>query len=77
VTFKNANELQKLVESINLDRILVETDSPYLSPHPHRGKRNEPMRVKLVAEKIAKLHKLPSEMIIQKTYDNAERLFSW
>lgn len=77
VTFKNSSELQNLVESIDLERILVETDSPYLSPHPYRGKRNEPMRVKLVVEKIAKLHKLPSEMIIQKTYDNAERLFSW
>jgi TatD DNase family protein len=77
VTFKNASELQNVVARIDLDRILVETDSPYLTPHPYRGKRNEPIRVQLVSEKIAELHKLPSDRIIQKTYENAERLFAW
>lgn len=77
VTYKNASELRNVVESMDLEQILIETDSPYLSPQPYRGKRNEPMRVKLVAEKIAELHELPIEMILQKTYENAERLFAW
>lgn len=77
VTFKNASDLRKVIEDIDLEQLLIETDSPYLSPHPYRGKRNEPIRVKLVAEKIAEVHKVPIDKILQKTYENAERLFAW
>lgn len=59
VTFKNARDLPDIVAAMPPDRLLVETDAPFLSPHPFRGKRNEPARVKLIAERIADLHKLP------------------
>ncbi|RXY86845.1 hydrolase TatD, partial [Salmonella sp. 3DZ2-4SM] len=55
VTFKNAKQPKEVAQHVPLDRLLVETDAPYLSPHPYRGKRNEPARVKLVAEQIAEL----------------------
>jgi TatD DNase family protein len=54
---------------------LVETDSPFLSPHPHRGQRNEPARVKLVAEKLAELKGLSFEAVAEATTANARRLF--
>jgi len=59
VTFKNARDLPGIVAALPPDRLLVETDAPFLSPHPFRGKRNEPARVKLIAERIADLQKLP------------------
>ena len=77
VTFKNAPELQALVRALPLERLLIETDAPYLTPHPFRGKRNEPARVRLVAEKIAELRGLPVEEVIAVTGENAGRLFAW
>jgi TatD DNase family protein len=75
LTFKNAPELQALAADVPLDRILVETDSPFLSPHPLRGQRNEPARVKLVAEKLAALKALGFDEVAAATTANAERLF--
>jgi TatD DNase family protein len=77
VTFHNALDLQELVRRLPLDCILIETDSPFLTPHPYRGKRNEPARVRLVAEKIAELHQEAYNTVTQITAANAARLFRW
>lgn len=76
VTFKNAQLPKDIAVHIPLDRLLVETDAPYLTPHPYRGKRNEPAHVKLVAEKIAELRNISYEALGQATTENAERLFN-
>jgi len=76
LTFKKkAEELQQLIKEVPLDRLLIETDSPYLAPEPHRGKRNEPVYVEYVAEKIAELKELTKEEIIKATWQNAKKLF--
>lgn len=77
VTFKNARNIQELVIRLPIQKLLVETDSPFLTPHPHRGKRNEPANVKLVAEKIAQLRQESYDSIKEITSDNASRLFQW
>ena len=77
VTFKKAERIREVAASVDVERILIETDSPYLSPHPNRGKRNEPMQVKLIANKLAEVRNMQSEVLIQRTFDNAERLFLW
>ena len=77
VTFKNAPELQELVSTLPLDCLLIETDAPFLTPHPHRGKRNEPADVRYTAEKIASLKNLPFAMVAETTTQNAGRLFHW
>lgn len=75
LTFKNTNTLQELVTDLPLQSLLVETDSPFLSPHPERGKRNEPAKVRLVAEKLATLKDMPYEQVETVITSNAERLF--
>ncbi|WP_198530599.1 TatD family hydrolase, partial [Bacillus sp. LL01] len=60
---------------VPMDRLLIETDCPYLAPHPYRGKRNEPAYVKLVAEQIAELKEVDLEVVANKTRENAKRLF--
>jgi TatD DNase family protein len=75
VTFKNAESTREVAKKIPLDRLLVETDCPYLSPHPFRGKRNEPARVRLVAEQLADLKGISLEELAQITTQNANRLF--
>jgi TatD DNase family protein len=75
VTFKNAKKPKDVAKEIPLDRLLIETDCPYLAPHPHRGKRNEPAYVKLVAEQIAEIKEISIEEVARKTTDNAKRLF--
>jgi TatD DNase family protein len=77
VTFKNSLDLQALVTDLPLDRLLIETDAPYLTPHPHRGKRNEPALARLVAEKLAELKGLPVEEVLRATFENSVRLFEW
>jgi TatD DNase family protein len=77
VTFRNAPDLQQVVAELPLDHLLVETDAPFLAPHPYRGKRNEPAYVRLVAEKIAELHSESFESVSQSTSANAQRLFTW
>ena len=75
ITFKNAAALRDVVRRVPLDRIFVETDSPYLTPVPHRGKRNEPAFVTLVAAAMARVKDLPMEEIIQATSRNVQDLF--
>jgi TatD DNase family protein len=75
VTFQNAQRLQALVRELPLDRLLVETDCPYLAPHPHRGQRNEPAYVRLVAAKIAELKGLSLAIVANATTDSARQLF--
>lgn len=75
VTFKNAVELKEVARMVPLDRMLIETDSPYLAPVPHRGRTNEPAWVVHVAEEIARLRGEPVERIATATCDNFFRLF--
>ena len=65
----------KLYGMVPMDRILIETDSPYLSPEPFRGKRNDSRNVKYIAKKIAEVKQMNIEDVAKITYDNAERLF--
>ena len=73
-TFKNGG-LDKVLPEIPLEKIVLETDCPYLAPVPHRGKRNEPAYIKLVAEKVAQLKHISVEELAEKTTENAKRLF--
>ena len=75
VTFKSANELREVVSRVPLDRILVETDSPWLAPVPHRGKQNEPQYVREVAETVADLKGVSLEQLAEITTQNFHRLF--
>ncbi len=75
ITFKNSKNANEIIEMCPLDRILIETDSPYLSPEPNRGKRNDSRNVKYVAKKIAEVKNIELERIAQITYENANRIF--
>lgn len=75
VTFKNARLPKEVATEIALEHLMIETDAPYLAPHPHRGKRNEPAFVPLVAEEIARLKGLTIEEIAQVTTANAKNFF--
>ncbi|WP_078543214.1 TatD family hydrolase [Litchfieldia alkalitelluris] len=75
VTFKNAKQPKEVAKQIPLDRLLIETDCPYLTPHPFRGKRNEPSYVKYIAEQLAELKEVTFDEIAQKTSDNALKIF--
>ncbi len=75
ITFKNAGSLREVVREVPMDRILVETDSPYLAPIPHRGKRNEPAFVRFVAEVIAQVKGLTMYEVAHTTNVNAQNLF--
>lgn len=77
VTFAKASDLREAAVVAPLDRIVVETDSPFLTPHPHRGKRNEPAYVRFVAEKIAEVRAEAVDDIERATTANASRLFGW
>jgi TatD DNase family protein len=76
VTFKSAKDLQAVARAVPIERILIETDSPYLAPMPHRGKMNEPGFVKHVGEYIATLKDLPLSQVAQQTSDNFFNLFN-
>jgi len=76
VTFKNAKDLKEVARRVPLDRLLVETDSPYLAPVPHRGKTNQPGWVKHVAEEVARLQDREFSEVAQKTTENFYKLFN-
>jgi len=75
VTFKNARKLVEAVEYIPMDRIVLETDCPYMAPEPHRGKRNDSRNILYVADRIAEIKGLSRQEIIDITSENAKRLF--
>ena len=75
ITFKNAKS-HDVVSLVPMDRILIETDSPYLSPEPYRGKRNDSSKVKLVAEKIAEIKGMSLKEVAMITYENANKIFN-
>jgi len=75
VTFKNAIALRQVAQAVPLERMLVETDSPYLAPVPHRGKTNQPAWVRHVAEEIARLRGISLEAVAAATTGNFFRLF--
>ncbi len=77
VTFKNARELLDVVREIPIENLLIETDSPYLTPEPHRGKPNEPKYVKLVAKKIAEIKGISLEEVIEICAKNTRKLFNF
>ena len=77
VTYKNAESRQEVVAALPLERLLIETDAPYLAPQPKRGQRNEPAYVLFMAEKIALLHSLSLDQVAETTTANADRLFAW
>ncbi len=76
VTFRNAEELREVVKRMPLDRLLIETDSPYLAPVPHRGKPNEPRYVRQVAQKVAEVRDMEVDALIEATGENFFRLFA-
>jgi TatD DNase family protein len=75
ITYKNADELRQIAASVPLDRLLVETDGPYLPPTPHRGQRNEPSYIPLIVDRLAALKGIAFEDVAQATTENARRLF--
>ncbi len=75
VTFKNAVKMKDVAREVPLDKLVLETDSPYLTPVPYRGKTNYPAYVRYVAEEIAKIRKMPLDELISVTTENAERFF--
>ena len=75
ITFKKADELRDILSKISLEHIMLETDSPFMTPVPHRGKRNEPSYVKFIAEKIAEVHNLSLEDVSRYTSYNVFRMF--
>ena len=77
VTFKNAKDLQETVKIIPLEKILLETDAPYLAPVPYRGKINSPKYLKYIAEKIAEIKGITIEEVKKQTTVNAKRIFNF
>lgn len=75
ITFKNSKNAEEIVNIVPLDRLLIETDSPYLSPEPNRGKRNNSANVKFIAQKIAEFRGISIEEVAEVTYENANRIF--
>jgi len=77
VTFTNAKELRDVVDEVPLERILIETDSPYLAPHPNRGDKNEPALLPKIAETIASKKDIDLDLLMTATTDNAKELFNF
>ncbi|MFW5748742.1 MAG: TatD family hydrolase [Chloroflexota bacterium] len=76
LTFKKAEDLRKIARRVPIHRVLIETDGPFLTPEPYRGRRNEPAYVLHVADRLGSLHRLPLDEIARLTTANAERLFN-
>ncbi len=77
ITYKNAEHKRQIVAALPIERLLIETDAPYLAPHPHRGKRNESAFVAHIADKIAEIKSITPQEVASITTANAARLFSW
>ena len=75
ITFKSSKNANEIINMVPEDKILIETDSPYLSPEPNRGKRNDSRNVKFIAEKIAEVKGVSLEEIAGITYENAKRVY--
>ena len=75
ITFKNAKEVNQVAKIIPLEKILIETDAPYLTPHPYRGKPNEPQYVRFIAEHLARLKNIPLQKVARQTTNNFFSLF--
>ena len=75
ITFKKSEELSKTISGVPLDKLLIETDSPYLAPEPNRGKDNEPSYITHTIEKLSAIKKIDKEKIIDSTTNNFKRLF--
>jgi len=75
LTFKNAKKLVEILPKVPKDRLIIETDAPYLTPHPHRGKRNDPYYTVFVADKMAEILELSRDEIEELTTTNAKKLF--
>ena len=74
-TFKNSKNAEEIVKMVPISQMLIETDSPYLSPEPKRGQRNDSKNVKYIAEKIAQFKGITIEEVAKATYDNAKKIF--
>lgn len=77
ITYKNSHDKHEIAMKISMESILLETDSPFLSPLPHRGKPNEPANIKFIAEKIAYLTEKPLKWVSEETSKNANKIFAW
>jgi TatD DNase family protein len=77
ITYRNAQARREITAGLPVDRLVLETDSPYMTPHPHRGQRNEPALLPLVAEKLAEVLELRSADLAEATSANAAHLFGW
>jgi TatD DNase family protein len=77
ITYKNAEQKRQVISNLPVERLLIETDAPYLAPEPHRGKRNEPAFVLHIADKIAEIKSRTPQEVAAATTENAARLFSW
>ena len=75
LTFKNARKAVEVAQQLPLDRIVLETDCPYMSPEPYRGKRNDPSRLPFMAQKLAQLRGLSTEEVAAITTENGRRLY--
>ncbi len=75
VTFKNAKNVAEVAKKVPLEKMLIETDAPYLAPVPYRGKKNEPQYIPYVAERIAELKNIPLNEVARKTTENYYHLF--
>ena len=75
ITYKNAKKLVEVVQEIPLERILIETDCPYMAPVPNRGKRNDSSNLVYVVEKIAQIKGVSPEEVAAKTFQNAENMY--
>ena len=77
ITYKNAEQKRQVISNLPVERLLIETDAPYLTPEPYRGKRNEPAFVLHIADKIAEIKSHTPQEVVAATTENAARLFSW
>lgn len=75
ITFKNSKNAQEIVNMVTLDKILIETDSPYLAPEPKRGTRNNCINVKYIAQKVAEIKGIEIEKVAEQTYNNTKKVF--